>query len=55
MSFQFIREYADRWPIRLMCRVLDVLIIRRGRHIPEAIRARCHLVEADQGATAYFS
>ncbi len=24
MSFQFIREHADRWPVRLMCRVLEV-------------------------------
>ena len=24
MSFQFIRDHADRWPIWLMCRVLDV-------------------------------
>lgn len=24
MSFQFIRDHADRWPIRLMCRVLEV-------------------------------
>ena len=25
MSFKFIRDHADRWPIRLMCRVLEVL------------------------------
>jgi hypothetical protein len=24
MSFKFIRDHADRWPIRLMCRVLEV-------------------------------
>ena len=24
MSFRFIRDHADRWPIRLMCRVLEV-------------------------------
>ena len=24
MSFKFIRDHADRWPIRLMCRVLKV-------------------------------
>ena len=24
MSFQFIRDHAGRWPIRLMCRVLEV-------------------------------
>jgi putative transposase len=24
MSFRFIRDHAGRWPIRLMCRVLEV-------------------------------
>ena len=24
MSFNFIRDHAGRWPVRLMCRVLDV-------------------------------
>ena len=24
MSFRFIRDHAHRWPIRLMCRVLEV-------------------------------
>ena len=24
MSFQFIRDHAGRWPVRLMCRVLEV-------------------------------
>ena len=24
MSFRFIRDHADRWPIRLMCRVIEV-------------------------------
>ena len=24
MSFAFIRDHADRWPVRLMCRILDV-------------------------------
>jgi hypothetical protein len=24
MSFKFIRDHAGRWPVRLMCRVLEV-------------------------------
>jgi transposase InsO family protein len=24
MSFKFIRDHADRWPVRLMCRTLEV-------------------------------
>lgn len=24
MTFKFIRDHAERWPIRLMCRVLEV-------------------------------
>ena len=24
MSFKFIRDHANRWPVRLMCRVLEV-------------------------------
>jgi hypothetical protein len=24
MSFNFIRDHAGRWPVRLMCRVLEV-------------------------------
>ena len=26
MSFRFIRDHADRWPIRLVCRVLEVSV-----------------------------
>ena len=44
MSFRFIRDHAGQWPVRLMCRVLEVSVSGdhawRGR--PESARARAN-------------
>ena len=32
MSFRFIRDHADRWPIRLMWRVIEVSASGTVRH-----------------------
>ena len=44
MSFGFIRDHADRWPIRLTCRVLEVCAsgYHAWHHRPESARARAN-------------